>query len=129
MAKNSINIIFYLQFVLFSSCSNHLIISPFGFSKEISYQENIESVRFDEQEDLEDNSNKNLQSKVRVWSLLGGVFKGDVRLGREIRKKNKSQVPMEDLTITTTYTWSDVVLGFIPLATPRTIIYSGNYKE
>ena len=118
---------------LFTSCGSHFVITPAGYRSDIEYSENI--IQAEIEEELERKSLKELdqeksfKKRQKAWNVLGHLITGRKKAANALFVENENRRAIKDFNITTTYSFADVILNMIPIASVRTIIYSGNYRN
>ena len=64
--------------------------------------------------------------KESYWTVIGGPFKGpEVKMTELFKQEDHEAFRVEQVKITTTFTWADVLLGWIPGFSKRTVKVGG----
>jgi hypothetical protein len=106
-------------------CSSHIIIDPYGYPSSSKFREVEPKIGLTEK-DLESSE---FILKHQSWTWFGHLIKPEVVIGSKVRHKVGKITPMEDIVIKTEYGFWDVVFGWIPVLSPRTVSFYSNYKK
>lgn len=124
-----------LIIILLSGCGSHITIESGNFLGKLEFGTEEEDKRVLSLLEGETilggyTGGENLVNRSEYyWTVMGGPFKGPTSVGDHFfPQENSAELDVTDMEVISEFTWADVLLGWIPGLSRRTVKIRGRYK-